>query len=74
VFADEPHFAADAGKRTNTPAMGVPAAHHPSATSQPDAGDAGRYANKPSRAMEITLTVLTCGLYYVYQKFMAKNG
>jgi hypothetical protein len=27
-----------------------------------------------SRAMVITLTVLTCGLYWVYQKFMAKNG
>jgi hypothetical protein len=39
-----------------------------------DSVDPGGYATKPSKAMEITLTVLTCGLYYVYQKFMAKNG
>lgn len=73
-------FAPQAGQRTNTPAMGVPAAYSPTEPAPArDGGDTdylSHYTNPPkaSRAMTITLTVLTCGLYYVYQKFMAKNG
>lgn len=77
MFTNEPHFASEAGKRTGTPAMGVPEVAPPTEPApggRYDSVDPGGYTNKPSKAMEITLTVLTCGLYYVYQKFMAKNG
>lgn len=86
--SNEPHFAPNAGQRTNTPAMGVPAAFTPTEPAPAGRGGddyhgspdrdrtsySGSQQPKQSKAMVITLTVLTCGLYWVYQKFMAKNG
>lgn len=85
LFGDEPQFASDAGKRTNTPAMGVPTANVPttqspvyesrgsdSYTGRNDTFISG--APRPPSSKELALTMLTCGLYKVYKKFKAKNS
>lgn len=86
--SSEAQFAPNAGQRTDTPAMGIPSPAYSPTEPAPAAGTTERTATvsdryngssynaqpKPSPAMTITLTVLTCGLYWVYQKFMAKNG
>lgn len=85
IFGDEPQFASDAGKRTDTPAMGIPTASLPTTQSpvyEPRGSDTytGRNdtfisgAPRPPSTKELVLTVLTCGLYKVYQKFKAKNS
>ena len=63
--------------------MGVPSPAHAATEPAPpghtlsDSDNEGSYTSSEppkSKAMVTALTVLTCGLYWVYQKFMAKNG
>jgi len=81
--SNEPRFAPNAGQRTDTPAMGVPSPAHAATEPAPpgytlsenDRDESYTSSEAPkSKAMVIALTVCTCGLYWVYQKFMAKNG
>lgn len=85
IFGDEPQFGSDAGKRTNTPAMGIPTASLPTTQSpvyESQGSDTYTGRNdtfisggpRPPSTKELVLTVLTCGLYKVYQKFKAKNS
>lgn len=77
----QPQFGPSAGKRTGTPAMGLPAVGAGTSTPYPQQqaplpqdSDVSPYLKGESKVMVVLLTILTGGLYLVYRRFAANKS